>query len=74
MKLTHNGLLDIFKRFQITPIEALGAKFDPNIHSALFSMPDPSKEPGTVSTVLKVGYMLHDRVLRPSDVGVVKEP
>ena len=74
LKLTHSGLIDIFKRHHITVIPALGAKFDPNIHQALFSFPDPSQAPDTVAQVLKQGYLLHDRVLRAADVGVIKAP
>ena len=51
-----------------------GDKFDPNLHNALFEMPDPSKEAGTVGHVASAGYVLHDRVIRPAGVGVVKAP
>jgi len=58
-----------------TAVSTLYAQtFDPNIMMALFEMPVPDKEPGTVAQVLKTGYMLNDRVLRPADVGVVKKP
>ena len=48
-------------------------KFDPNLHEALFQLPVPDKEPGTVAVVEKVGYRLHERTIRPALVGVVKE-
>lgn len=52
----------------------MGQKFDPNMHEALFEMPDPSKEPGTVAVVQKVGYTLNGRTLRAAVVGVVRDP
>ena len=52
---------------------ALVAAFDPNLHEARFEVPVPDKEPGTVVVVTKVGYKLHDRVIRPAEVGVVPE-
>jgi len=45
-------------------------QFDPNRHNAAFQVPDASKPPGTIAIVLKPGYVLHDRVLRPAEVGV----
>jgi molecular chaperone GrpE len=74
VRITHTALLDVFKRHHIAPMEAAGSKFDPNHHSALFQMPDPTKESGTVGVVLKRGYLLHERVLRPAEVGVVQNP
>lgn len=52
---------------------APGDKFDPNVHDALFEYEDASKEPGSVGQVLKTGYKLHDRVIRPAQVGTVKK-
>ena len=49
----------------------LGEKFDPNLHNALFEVPDPAQEPGTIAHVQNYGYSLHDRVIRPADVGIV---
>lgn len=46
--------------------------FDPHKHYAVFQIPDGSKPDGTVAVVLKSGYMLHDRVLRPAEVGVTQ--
>lgn len=53
-------------------MSSLGAKFDPNFHNALFQVEDPSREPGCVAQVMKEGYMLHERVLRPAQVGTTK--
>src|SRR5262245_1954684 len=64
--------LDVFKRHGITRIECVpGTAFDPNLHEAVAQQP-PSKEfkPGQVVQVLQHGFMLHDRVLRPTSVVV----
>mmetsp|Transcript_28363 Transcript_28363/g.80065 ORF Transcript_28363/g.80065 Transcript_28363/m.80065 type:complete len:268 (+) Transcript_28363:162-965(+) len=74
VQLTEKVLLQIFSQNGIQKVDPLGEKFDPNLHQALFEMPDPSREPGTVGTVTKAGYTLHGRVVRPADVGVVREP
>jgi molecular chaperone GrpE len=52
----------------------VGDQFDPTIHDALFNMPDPTKTSGTVGQVLKAGYKLHDRVIRPAEVGTITNP
>lgn len=70
--LTENQLLKIFKNFGIERFDPAGEPFDPNRHLALFEVDDPTKEPGTVAVVVKAGYMLHDRILQPAEVGVVK--
>ena len=53
--------------------ESLGEEVDPNLHDVKFEMPDSSgeKAPGTVGAVLRQGYKLEDRVLRPAEVGSV---
>jgi molecular chaperone GrpE len=48
--------------------------FSPSQHEAVFQLPDPEKEPGTVGAVVKRGYVLHGRTLRAAAVGVVKKP
>lgn len=70
--MTEKELMKIFKRFGIEKFEPVGQPFDPNSHLALFEVNVPNKEAGTVAMVVKAGYKLHDRVLRPADVGVVK--
>lgn len=72
LKLTDKILLQVFKQNGLERYEALGEKFDPNLHEALFEVPDPAKTAGTVGVVTKAGYRLHDRVLRPAEVGVVQ--
>jgi molecular chaperone GrpE len=71
VQLTDKQLTSALKQHGVEKFGSLGEKFDPNMHSALFEMPDPSKEPGTVGAVTKNGYMLNGRVMRAADVGVV---
>ncbi|TVT98304.1 hypothetical protein EJB05_56397 [Eragrostis curvula] len=70
--MTEKQLAEVFKKFGVEKFDPLNEKFDPNRHCAIFQIPDPSKPPGTVASVVKVGYMLHDRVLRPAEVGVTE--
>jgi molecular chaperone GrpE len=65
-------LLDVLRRHGITPIEALGKPFDPNLHQAVMQQPAANVSPNTVVQVLEQGFMIHDRVLRPARVVVSK--
>ncbi|KAF7072057.1 hypothetical protein CFC21_077246 [Triticum aestivum] len=70
--MTDKQLGEVFKKFGVERFDPLNEKFNPDKHFALFQIPDPSKPSGTVASVVKVGYMLHDRVLRPAEVGVTE--
>lgn len=73
VKMTKEELMSVFKRHglvQFTPEK--GDKFDPNKHEAMFQAPVPELEPGHVAHVQGSGYLLHDRTLRPAQVGVSK--
>ncbi|CDR37147.1 CYFA0S01e07888g1_1 [Cyberlindnera fabianii] len=72
VQLTQNMFLNTMKRHGLEQIEAMGEKFDPNVHEATFEVPQPDKEAGTVFFVQQPGYFLNKRVLRPAKVGVVK--
>ncbi|XP_062192073.1 grpE protein homolog 2, mitochondrial-like isoform X2 [Phragmites australis] len=72
VEMTEKQLGEVFKKFGVEKFDPLNEKFDPNSHYALFQIPDPSKQSGTIAAVVKVGYMLHDRVLRPAEVGVTE--
>ncbi|CAL5011779.1 unnamed protein product [Urochloa decumbens] len=72
VEMTEKQLGEVFKKFGVEKFDPLNEKFDPNRHYALFQIPDPSKPSGTVAAIVKVGYMLHDRVLRPAEVGVTE--
>jgi molecular chaperone GrpE len=65
---TQAQLFNILKQHSITPIDALGQPFDPNIHQAVQMQPTAEFPPNTVSRVLQRGFMIHDRVLRPASV------
>lgn len=70
--MTDKQLGEVFKKFGVEKFDPLNEKFDPERHYAIFQVPDTSKPSGTVAAVVKVGYMLHDRVLRPAEVGVTE--
>jgi molecular chaperone GrpE len=70
--VTERDFLSRLSRFGVKPIEALGAKFDPNLHEALYEIPDESQPAGTVAQVMEQGYTIGDRVLRPAKVGVTR--
>ncbi|TPX35724.1 hypothetical protein SmJEL517_g01974 [Synchytrium microbalum] len=73
ISMTRIELLKTLKRHGVESFGAVGDVFDPNIHQALFQVPAPDKEAGTVVSVQKEGFMIKDRVLRPAQVGVSKE-
>jgi molecular chaperone GrpE len=56
----------------VKKFDPLGQKFDPNLHQAMYEIPDPSRPAGSVAQVVQPGYMIGDRVLRPALVGVAK--
>lgn len=74
IELTQQGLIKALESngCQAVPLK-VGDAFDPSLHSALMEYPDPTATPGTVGQVIKKGYMLNNRVLRPAEVGVVKK-
>ncbi|XP_031117833.1 grpE protein homolog 2, mitochondrial isoform X2 [Ipomoea triloba] len=72
VEMTEKQLAEVFKKFGVTKYDPINEEFDPNKHNAVFQVPDPSKPPGTVAIVLKSGYMLHDRIIRPAEVGVTQ--
>ncbi|WP_454559083.1 nucleotide exchange factor GrpE [Parapedomonas caeni] len=72
VEMTERELLNVFGKFGIAQIEALGQKLDPNRHQAMMEVPTPDAEPGTVVQVLQAGYVIKDRLLRPAMVGVAK--
>lgn len=69
--MTEAQLQSVFKRHGLEPVNPLNEKFNPNFHEALFQQ-ESDKESGTVVVVSKIGYKLHDRVIRPALVGVSK--
>ena len=69
-----NDTLTIFKKNNIVPVVSINEKLDPNRHQAMMEIEDDSKEPGTIVQEIQKGFMLKDRLLRPSLVGVSKKP
>jgi molecular chaperone GrpE len=70
---TERALLDAFEKHGIRRVDALGQRFDPDRHEAVFEVADAASPPGTVAEVLQPGYLHHDRLLRPAKVGVAKD-
>ncbi len=66
-------ILSIFKKNNIEPIKSIGEKLDPNLHQAMMEIEDDSKEAGTIVQEIQKGFMMKDRLLRPSLVGVSKK-
>ena len=71
-EILEKDLIAIFKRNNIERIICLEKKFDPNFHQAMLEIDDTSKEPGTVVQEIQKGYVMKDRLLRPSLVGVTR--
>jgi molecular chaperone GrpE len=72
VELIHGKLHDLLRKYGVTPMDALGADFDPNIHMAVMHEESPDHREGEVIGELQKGYMLHDRLLRPAMVKVAK--
>ena len=73
IEIVKKDLISIFKKNGIEPIECINKKFDPNFHQAMLEVENNTKEPGTVVQEIQMGYMMKDRLLRPSLVGVAKK-
>ena len=73
IEIVKKDLVSIFKKNGIEPIECINKKFDPNFHQAMMEVENNTKEPGTVVQEIQRGYMMRDRLLRPSLVGVAKK-
>jgi molecular chaperone GrpE len=73
VELIHKQLLETLRKRGVTPIEALGADFDPHFHMAVAHEPAEGRREGEVVEEFTRGYMLGDRLLRPAMVKVAKE-
>ena len=71
--IIYKDVISIFNKNNITPIESINKKLDPNLHQAMMEIEDDNKEPGTIIQEIQKGFMLKDRLLRPSLVGVAKK-
>jgi molecular chaperone GrpE len=72
VEVTERDFLSRLTRHGVKKLEPQGERFDPNLHEALFEVPDESVPAGTVVQVVESGYTIGDRVLRPAKVGVSK--
>jgi molecular chaperone GrpE len=70
--LTERDLLKTLERHGVKKLDPQGQKFDPNLHQAMFEVPNPDVPNGTVVQVVQSGYVIGERVLRPALVGVAK--
>ena len=66
-------MISILKKNNITPIVSIGKKLDPNLHQAMMEIEDESVDSGTILQEIQKGYLMKDRLLRPSLVGVAKK-
>ncbi len=73
IEIINSDMLMIFKKNNIEPIRAINEKLDPNLHQAMMEIEDDSKEPGTIVQEIQKGFMIKDRLLRPSLVAVSKK-
>ena len=73
IEIVKKDLVSIFKKNGIDAIECINKKFDPNFHQAMLELEDNTKDAGTVVQEIQKGYMMKDRLLRPSLVGVAKK-
>ena len=73
LDIVNKDILSIFKKNNIEQIKSINEKLDPNLHQAMMEIEDETKEPGTIIQEIQKGYMMKDRLLRPSLVGVSKK-
>ena len=73
IEIVKKDLISIFKKNGIEPINCINKKFDPNFHQAMLEVNDSEKENGIIVQEIQIGYMMKNRLLRPSLVGVAKK-
>ncbi|MDC3355579.1 nucleotide exchange factor GrpE [Candidatus Pelagibacter sp.] len=71
--IINKDMVSILSKNGITPLDSVGKKLDPNFHQAMIEIDDDQKEPGTIIQEIQKGFMMKDRLLRPSLVGVSKK-
>jgi molecular chaperone GrpE len=72
LEMTHREILKVFEKFNVKPIDAKGQPFDPTFHEAVMQEETNDYAKNTVINEMQRGYMIHDRLLRPSMVVVAK--
>ena len=73
IEIVKKDLISIFKKNNIEKIDCINKKFDPNFHQAMLEVENNTKEPGTIVQEIQKGYMMKDRLLRPTLVSVTKK-
>jgi len=73
LDIVTKDILSIFKKNNIEQVKSINEKLDPNLHQAMMEIEDDTKEPGTIVQEIQKGYLMKDRLLRPSLVGVSKK-
>ena len=73
LNIIYNDMLSIFKKNNIEPIKSINEKLDPNLHQAMMEIEDDSKDSGTIVQEIQKGFLMKDRLLRPSLVAVSKK-
>ena len=71
--IINKDMVSILSKNGIIPLDSIGKKLDPNFHQAMIEIDDDQKEPGTIIQEIQKGFMMKDRLLRPSLVGVSKK-
>ena len=71
--IINKDMVSILSKNGITPFDSIGKKLDPNLHQAMMEIDDDQNEPGTIIQEIQKGFMMKDRLLRPSLVGVSKK-
>ena len=72
IRLTQKEMEKSLSKFGVVKIDCLDKKFDANFHESLYAKEDATKENNTVAEIIEEGYMIHDRLLRPAKVGIIK--
>ena len=73
LDIIYNDMISILKKNNINPIQAIGKKLDPNLHQAMMEIEDENEDSGIILREIQKGFMMKDRLLRPSLVGVSKK-
>tara|TARA_Y100000590_G_scaffold428767_1_gene540468 strand:+ start:1048 stop:1662 length:615 start_codon:yes stop_codon:yes gene_type:complete len=73
LDIIYRDIISIFKKNSIEPIKSINVKLDPNLHQAMMEVEDDTKEAGTIVQEIQKGFVMKERLLRPSLVGVSKK-
>lgn len=74
VNMTKEVLEKVYQRHGVEKFNPIGEKFDPNLHEAMYTIPNPEKENNSIADVMRKGWKIGDRVLRAAEVGTFKNP